>query len=276
MLGMGLMGRALATRLLDTGHEVTVWNRSPGRAAEVVARGASEAASPQEAATGAEVVVAVVTDDRAVRAVLLPAGAPLDVPAVLDCSTVSPATTTALAGVYGDRFGACPILGGPAATASGDAAIVVGGPAALLGRLEPLLSSMSSARRVAGADPAAATTVKLLANYLLLGGLALVSEAAAAGQAAGLPDELLVDFFGTAVAPSLRNRVGDIVAGDHAGWFPTTMGAKDIHLFLDAATSAGADTPVAAAIAARYDQAASSDLGQLDVAAIVELARRRR
>ncbi len=276
MLGMGRMGRALAHRLLDTGHQVTVWNRSPGRADEVVARGAKEAASVPEAVAGTDAVLAILTDDRAVRSVLLPGGAPLAVPALLDCSTVSPATTAALAAAYGERFGACPILGGPDATAAGQAAIVVAGPATLLGRLEPLLASLSSARRVAGADPASASTVKLLSNYLLLGGLALLAEAAAAGQAAGLPEEMLIDFFGMAAAPSLRNRVADVVSGDHAGWFPTAMGAKDVHLFLDAASAAGADTPLAAAIAARYDQAASSGLGELDVAAIVELSRRRR
>lgn len=275
MLGMGQMGRALACRLLDSGHEVTVWNRSAGKADEVVARGATEMASVQEAVTGADAVLTMLTDDRAVRSVLLAGGAPLDAAAVLDCSTVSPAMTAELAGAYGERFGACPILGGPEATAAGEAAIVVAGPATLLQRLEPLLESLSSARRVAGADPAAATTVKLLSNYLLLGGIAMLSEAAAAGQAAGLADDMLVDFFAVAAAPMLRNRVADIVAGDHAGWFPTTMGAKDVHLFVDTASAAGADTPLAAAVASRYDQAARGGLAELDVAAIVELARRR-
>lgn len=275
VLGTGRMGRALAQRLLDTDHGVTVWNRSPGKATELVGRGAREAGAVEEAVAGADAVLSMVSDDDAVRAVLLPGGRPLELRAVLDCSTVSPATTAALAEAYGDRFGACPVLGGPAATAAGEASLLVGGPAALLDRLEPVLVSLSSSVRRVGHDPAVATTLKLLANYLLLGGLAMLSEAVAVGQAAGLPDELLVRFFEAAAAPSLRNRVADVVTGDHDGWFPTPMGAKDVHLLVDAAGAAGVRLPLAALVASRYDEAAAGGLADRDVAAVVELLRRR-
>src|ERR1035437_3524745 len=72
VLGMGHMGRALAGRLLDGSHEVQIWNRTPGRAPDLVERGATEAASPTEAADGAEVVVTSLTDDAAVLEVLSP------------------------------------------------------------------------------------------------------------------------------------------------------------------------------------------------------------
>lgn len=274
VLGMGQMGRALATRLLDTDHSVTVWNRSPGKADDVVARGATEARSVEEAVAGADAVLTMVTDDHAVRSVLLPGGSPRRLDALLDCSTVSPATTRELAAAYGPRFAACPVLGGPAATAGGEAALVVAGPSPLLDRLGPVLTSLSPSVRRVGDDPAAATTVKLLGNYLLLGGLAVLAEAVAAGQSAGLPDDVLVGFFEAVAAPSLRNRVADVVRGDHDGWFPTPMGAKDVHLLTDTAEAAGVRLPVAALVASRYDEAAAAGLADRDVAAVVELLRR--
>src|SRR6187399_983847 len=70
-IGLGIMGRAMARRLVDAGHRVTVWNRDASKAAELVAAGARRAASPRAAAEGAEVVISIVTDSVAVEAVIL-------------------------------------------------------------------------------------------------------------------------------------------------------------------------------------------------------------
>lgn len=275
VLGMGLMGRAMATRLLAAGHDVTVWNRTPGKAGEVVERGAREVDDLADAVAGAEVAMSVLTDDAAVRAVLLADDRPSvgGATTVVDCSTVAPETTRSLAGVYGDRFAACPVLGSPAALAGGDATVVVAGPGALVERLAGLWSSIGNVRRT-GEDPSSALVVKLLVNYLLMAGLAVVAEAAVAGQAAGLPDDLLVDLFGAVAAPNLRNRVADVVSGDHEGWFPTPMGAKDVHLLVELGRACGVGLPVASLVASRYDEAAAAGLDDRDITAVVELLRR--
>ncbi|MHB1929941.1 MAG: NAD(P)-dependent oxidoreductase [Acidimicrobiales bacterium] len=274
VLGMGRMGRALALRLLDTDNDVTVWNRTPGRASEVVARGAAEAADAEGAVTGAEVVLTMLTADAAVQDVLLPGGHPRPLDGdIVDCSTVAPATTRSLAAAYGDRFGACPVLGGPAAVEAGEATLVVAGPAALRRRVQPALASLSSSIREVGDDAANASVVKLLANYMLLGGLAILAEAVAAGQAAGLDDQLLIALFEQAAAPSLRSRVADVVRGDHDGWFPTPMGAKDMRLLVGAAEDRGTALPIARLVASRFDEAAASGWADRDVAAVVELLR---
>src|SRR5260221_13954281 len=70
-LGLGIMGRAMAQRLVDAGHRVTVWNRDATKAAELVAAGAKQAKTPREAAQGAEIVITIVTDSPAVEAVVL-------------------------------------------------------------------------------------------------------------------------------------------------------------------------------------------------------------
>lgn len=278
VLGMGQMGHALASRLLDTGFELNVWNRSPGRAGDLVARGAKEADNVPVAVAGANVVMTSLSDDAAVTDVLLPGGSPLPLAngaAVVECSTVSPATTRRLAAIYGEHLVAAPVLGGPAALASGEAALVVAGPEDTLDHTRPVLDAVSGNIRRCGAEPGTAITIKLLSNCLLLTGLAAVSEAVAAGQRAGLDDELLVDLFSSSpmVAAGLRNRIEDLVKGDHDGWFTPAQGAKDLGLFLDLAATPDGPLPIAELARDRYRQAATEGDGT-DLTAVIELLRR--
>jgi 3-hydroxyisobutyrate dehydrogenase-like beta-hydroxyacid dehydrogenase len=279
VLGLGQMGRALAGRLLTQGHDVTVWNRSPGRAGELVARGAHEARAAAAAVARAEVVMSILVADDAVIEVLMPSQRPLPVAAgavVVECSTVSPATTRSLALAYGERLIACPVLGAPAALEAGEAALAVAGPAELVDQLAPLWNDLSSRVRRCGDDPGLALIVKLVNNYLLMGGVAILAEAIVAGQRAGLTDELLTDVLSGSplVAPGLLNRLADLVAGDHDGWFPTPMGAKDVHLLLELAVSHSTVLPIAHLVEARYTEAAASGLAELDITAVIELVRR--
>lgn len=278
VLGMGQMGHALASRLLDTGFELTVWNRSPGRAGDLVAHGAREADNVPVAVAGATVVMTSLSNDAAVTDVLLPGGSPLPLAnggAVVECSTISPDTTRRLAAIYGDHLVAAPILGGPAALAAGEAALVVAGPEDTVADVRPALEAVSGAIRRCGADPGTALVIKLLNNSLLLTGLAAVSEAVAAGQRAGLDDELLVDVFGSSplVAAGLRNRIEDLVKGDHDGWFTPAQGAKDLGLFLDLAASPERPLPIAELARDRYREAAREADGA-DLTAVIELLRR--
>jgi 3-hydroxyisobutyrate dehydrogenase-like beta-hydroxyacid dehydrogenase len=89
--------------------------------------------------------------------------------------------------------------------------------------------------------------------------------------------ELIGGYFGQLplVAPALRNRLADIVAGDHDGWFSTTLGAKDLRLAQELARSHGVELPLAAAVRDRYEQAAAQGFADADIAAVVELLRPR-
>jgi 3-hydroxyisobutyrate dehydrogenase-like beta-hydroxyacid dehydrogenase len=281
VLGLGRMGQALAGRLLAEGQEVTVWNRSPGKATGLVGRGATEASSAAGATSGAEVIMTLLAADDAVIEVLVPSGRPLPVAAdaiVVECSTVSPATTRSLAVAYHDRLVASPVLGGPAALEAGEATFAVAGPPDLIGALGPLWAALGGAVRRCGDDPGLALVVKLVNNYLLMGGLAILSEAVVAAQRAGLDDAFLIDLLPTLplVAPGLRNRIADLVAGDHDGWFPTPMGAKDVRLLLELMAGHSTVLPVAELVGARYAEAASTGLGEGDLTAVIELLRRDR
>jgi 3-hydroxyisobutyrate dehydrogenase-like beta-hydroxyacid dehydrogenase len=126
-----------------------------------------------------------------------------------------------------------------------------------------------------GEDARVATTLKLLSNYLLMSGIAALAETVATAQAAGLPDKLIRDFLGQLplVAPALRNRLDDIVSGDHDGWFSTTLGAKDVRLAEDLARSHGVLLPLADAVRRRYEEAAQG-WADADIGAVVELLRK--
>ncbi len=278
VLGMGRMGRALGTRLLDTGHHVTVWNRTPGRAGDLIERGATEAPDPVAATDGTDVVLSSLADDKAVLAVLAPDDQPLVAPGttpVVDMSTVSPATARHLGELFEASFVASPIMGGPAALADGQAALAVAGPEVTVARLESLWSSISGRLAPCGADPGRAQVVKLINNYLLMAGVATLADIVAVAQAAGFDREFLVTMLGLTptVAPALHNRVEDIVGGDHRGWFSTALGAKDVALFAEAARASGVEVPLADAVLQRYQAAVHAGLGDADIGAVVELLR---
>jgi 3-hydroxyisobutyrate dehydrogenase-like beta-hydroxyacid dehydrogenase len=277
VLGTGHMGRAVAGRLLDGPHRVRLWNRTPGRAPDLVDRGAIEVDSAAGAADGADVVLASLTDDAAVLEVLAPGGSVLGGvgphAAVVDCSTVAPATSRRLATLYDRRFVAAPILGAPSAVASGRSTLLLGGPAPLLDRLEAVWEAVTDRTVRCGDDPGKAGVVKLLANYLLLAGVATLAEVVATGQAAGLDDEFLRTFLGAAplVAPALHNRLDAVVDRDTAGWFPTPLGAKDMGLVLDLAGSHQLGLPLAEAVRDRFRTAAAQGLAEVDIAGVIGL-----
>ncbi len=281
VLGMGRMGHAVAERLLGGGHLVTVWNRSPGRAADLVGAGAAEAQTIDEAVNAGEAILTSLSEDGAVRAVLIPDGearAAVTSQIVIDCTTVSPDTTRALASAYPGQFVAAPILGAPAAVSGGQAVYALGGPAELMTRLDTVLSALSTNHLRCGEDPAAATTVKVMSNSLLLTGLVALAEAVATAQAAGIDDAFLLDLLASSalVAPGLCNRLEDMVHGDHDGWFAMPLGVKDLDLFVSMASAASLEVSGAKTARDLYRRAAEAGLADADIAGVIEVVRQGR
>jgi 3-hydroxyisobutyrate dehydrogenase-like beta-hydroxyacid dehydrogenase len=281
VVGMGRMGHALAERLLGGGHEVTIWNRTPHKADDLIANGAREAPTPAAAAEGTEATFVSLADDAAVLAVVTaPDGvaAGLDGGILIDASTVSPETTAEIAEAVRGRLLASPILGSPAAVASGEAGYLIAGPRELFDSLQPIYDVLAGAgsRAYVGEDTTVATTLKLLANYLLMSGIAALAETVATAQAAGLSDELIRSFLGQLplVSPALHNRLDDIISGDHDGWFSTTLGAKDVRLAERLAGSHGLQLPLADAVRRRFEEAAAQGWADADIGAVVELLRK--
>ncbi len=194
VLGMGRMGHALAERLLAGGHTLTVWNRTSGKADDLLARGARQAATPAEAAAGSELTLTSLADDSAIRPVVTgPDGAAAGLAdgVLADASTVSPQTTAQLSEAASGRFLASPILGSPTAVLGGEATYLIGGPRAHHDLARPVYETLADEnhRRYVGEDPTVASTLKLISNYLLMIGIASLAEAVATAQAAGLDDD---------------------------------------------------------------------------------------
>jgi 3-hydroxyisobutyrate dehydrogenase-like beta-hydroxyacid dehydrogenase len=278
VLGMGRMGRALAGRLLEGGHGVAVWNRSKGKAREVVSAGAREASSVAEAVDGVDAAVTMLADDDAVRAVAFgELRSSIGEKTIhVDCSTVSPKLTGELAETFPARFLALPVIGGPAAVRAGQAVYLAGGNAGVVDDLQPVLSSLSDTVRRYDTAPLA-ITAKLATNLLLLSEVAALAESFAVGRSGGLSDDQLRDLLGTSpvVAPGLKNRFEAVLTGSREGWWTTELGAKDAGLALDIARGADVELPAAQVVQRLYEKAASSGLDDADIAAVTVLYRGR-
>ncbi|MEV8517379.1 NAD(P)-dependent oxidoreductase [Dactylosporangium sp. NPDC051484] len=258
VLGMGNMGRAIAARLLQGEHRVRVWNRTPGRAADVVATGGREVPTMADAVRGADVVVTMLANDDAVRSVALgPLREELEERAVyVDCSTVSPSLSAELAAGFPGRYLALPILGNPVAVRAGQAILLAGGDRGLVDRLRPVLAALSPAVRRYD-SPSLAGAAKLASNLLLLSEVVALAESVAVGRVGGLSAEQLRELLGDSpLVEGVRNRFEDVLTGARDTWWSNRLGAKDTRLAVDLARAAGVELPDA------------------DIAAVAELYRR--
>lgn len=278
VIGLGRMGRALAERLLKEGHQVSVWNRTPGRAGALQEHGARVMGTADDIGDECDAVFLCLADDQSTLDVAGPQGearASWAKTLVVNTGTVAPDVVTALAHAYGERFVNAQIVGSPLALRSGAAKLIVGGPASGRAALLPLWSGFAGALDV-GERPQTAAIIKLLNNQMLLVQLAVIAETLRAGRAAGIDDAILgTTLRGSAMMPAgLRNRIDVFFDPDHAGWFSSVQGAKDVTLFLDLAKGSGAPLPVTEAARDAYRQVAQDGWETHDVTALVEYGRR--
>jgi 3-hydroxyisobutyrate dehydrogenase-like beta-hydroxyacid dehydrogenase len=274
VLGMGRMGRAIARRLLDGGHPVRVWNRSAGKTTEVVSAGGREAGSIGDALNGADVVITMLADDAAVRAVAFGElqSSISDTSVYIDCSTVSPRISGELAAAFSGRFLALPVLGSPLAVEAGRARYLAGGGRDVVERVTPVLASLSTTVRHYDTAPMAATA-KLANNLLLLSEVVALAEAFTVGRSGGLTDEQLRELLGESplVPPGLKNRFDTVLTGSPDRWWTTVLGAKDAGLAIDVARGADVDLPAARTVQRLYEKAAESGLEEADIAAVTRI-----
>jgi 3-hydroxyisobutyrate dehydrogenase-like beta-hydroxyacid dehydrogenase len=273
IIGLGRMGRALADRLLDEGHEVSVWNRTPGRAGVLQDRGARVMGSPDDVGDERDAVFLCLADDHSTVDVAAPkseARASWAQTLVVNTGTVALDVITALAQAYGARFVNAEILGAPQAVRSGAATFVVGGPASARAALVPVWTVFAGALDV-GDRPETAAIIKLLNNQMLLVQLAVIAETIRAGRAAGIDDTTLAATLRESpmMPAGLRNRIDVFFDPDHAGWFTSDQAAKDVTLALDLAKG-GAPLPVTEAARDAYRRVAQDGWQTHDITALVE------
>jgi 3-hydroxyisobutyrate dehydrogenase-like beta-hydroxyacid dehydrogenase len=270
------MGRAFAARALEREHQVTVWNRSPGRATELVAGGAIEAASPAAASLAADVVLVVLTDDTAVLAMCLGDDgllAHLGPNTVLaNISTVSPETARRLAAAGPEgRVLDAPVLGSPDMIVNGLGGFLVGGPMETVNALSPLWHDLGSTYTHCGPSGTGAT-MKLVSNLLLVTGVAALAEGIATARASKIPDELIKSVLGESfvVSPASKVRLENIMDPAHPGWFSPALARKDVGLAIDLARQGGIDVRIGPATEALLATVMDGGMAWPDFSAVIE------
>ena len=278
VLGLGAMGSAMAARLLNAGHDLTVWNRTRGRDGGLVSAGARRGETPADAVRDAEVVVTMLTDPPALEAVLFgPDGAAAAIPetaTLIDMSTVGP---TAIASVV-ERLGPvavldAPVLGSVPSVESGKLVILAGGDRAVFDRHTELLSILGTPIYLGPSGSGA--WLKLVNNAASTATLVALGELLALTDRAGLGIDSVLQGLEAGPLASLIERWRPRLKGeDQASYFRLALARKDLALVFDEAEREGVDLSVAETAAARCDEAIGSGLGDEDFGAIVPFLRR--
>jgi 3-hydroxyisobutyrate dehydrogenase-like beta-hydroxyacid dehydrogenase len=272
-LGLGKMGTAMARRLLNAGHEVTVWNRHNAKAEALTSAGASIAATPAEAARGKDAVLSMLFDDAANEEVLLGskgALAGIETGAVhIACSTISVALSQRLAREHeslGQQYVAAPVFGRPNVAADGKLWIVAAGAEDAIAKARPVLEPLSRGISVAGSQPEQAHAVKLAGNFLITMMIQSLSEAAIFAEASGIDPALLLETVNSALFQSPFYAAYSKVMLDP----PTppgatvALGVKDLKLFLEAAQANKVHLTIAEKMADRFAEAIAAGLEDAD------------
>jgi 3-hydroxyisobutyrate dehydrogenase len=273
VIGLGAMGSRIARRLLDAGHQLTVWNRDPAKADPLVAAGASTARTPAEAARQAEAVVTMVADPEALAAVTEgPDGAAAGLSpgsALVQMSTVGPRSLERLTGIVpeGSLLDA-PVLGSIAEVETGSLRVFAGGPPELLERWTPLLETLGTVLRVGPVG--AGTAAKLVANTTLVGVIGLLGEALALATALGLPAQVAFDVLeATPLGEQAKRRRPAFESGKYPPRFALSLARKDADLILDAASQHELDVRLVAAAREWLADAERSGRGADDYSAVL-------
>ncbi len=269
------MGRPMALNLLKAGFPVVAWNRTQRKTAELASAGAKAAANPREAAAGADVLITIVSDPTALEAVLWGGGA-LEAlrrgSVLIDSSTVSPALARRAAAACRERgaeFLDAPVTGGTWGAEKGELVFMVGGEAAALARVEPVLGAMG--KKWFHLGPAGAgQTVKLAMNLLLALEVQAFSEALALITGAGVPAESLVSVMQASMsrAPVLDVKAPLMLKQDYKPSFPLRLMYKDIKLVMELANQLGVKLPAGAAAREVYGAVMSAAKEDVDYAAV--------
>jgi 3-hydroxyisobutyrate dehydrogenase-like beta-hydroxyacid dehydrogenase len=272
VIGLGTMGGRIARRLLDRDRAVIVWNRTPERAADIEAAGATVADSPADVAARCPTVVVMVTDAAALAAVTEgPSGClagARDGSVVVDLSTVGVAAERRLAAALPAAVGHvhAPVLGSAAEAASGGLTIFAGGEPAAVRQVYPLLALLGTVVEAGSVEDAAAA--KLVANAGLLGVVALLGEVVALADRLGLArDRAFEVLASTPLGAQAERRRTALEAAHYPPRFALALAAKDAALIEDAA--AGADVRLLRAAATWYADANAAGLGGRDYTAVL-------
>lgn len=283
-IGLGKMGQGMATNLVQAGHRVAVYNRSPEKAEALAQRGATAARTVAEACDTAEVVFTMLADDRAVEGVAFGEGgivASLAPGAThVSSSTISVALSERLAAAHADagqRYAAAPVFGRPEAATAAKLFVVAAGEPQVLQPLTPLFEAIGQRTFVVSEQPHTANLVKLSGNFLIASVIESLSEAVALVAKAGVDRQQYVDILTSTLfsAPAYQTYGGLIARRQfQPAGFAAQLGLKDVRLALAAAEQLEVPLPVASLLRDRFLTLVATGGGHLDWSALATLADR--
>ena len=282
-LGLGVMGYPMAGHLASGGHEVVVYNRTDAKAEKWVSQhGCALAATPAEAASGAEFVFACVGDDADIRSITTGengAFATMASDAVfIDNTTASADVARELysaARTHGMHFIDAPVSGGQAGAENGKLTVMCGGDAAAFARAEPLMTCYGA--KVTHMGDAGAGQLTKMVNQICIAGLVQgLSEALNFGQNAGLDmDKVLgVVSGGAAQSWQMENRGATMVRDEFDFGFAVDWMRKDLRICMAEAAQNGTELPVTALVAQFYAALSHQGFGRNDTSSLIRLLKR--
>lgn len=277
-LGLGIMGRGMVRNLLQAGHQVTVWNRSPEPVAELVEAGASAATGIAECVAGADFVLYCLADDAAVQAVVLGEGGLASVVSpeqvVVDLSTISPEASEAERAAYearGISFLDAPVFGSKGEAAAGGLWIVVGGDADVLASARGVLEPLSETVHHMGPG-GSGVRMKLVGNLVVASQLLALGQALTLARKAGLD---LAAVLGVLEVTDFRSPIFDgvgpaVLADDYAPSFALKLMQKDTRLIRSFADGLGAPVPGLDPASRYVDAAVDRGWGEENASALIK------
>ncbi len=278
-LGLGAMGAPMVARLIEAGHQVTVWNRTRSRAEAFQGR-AAIAAAPADAARGVDAVITMLATPAALAAVVFgDHGVTVGIEPgtmLIDMSTVGPDHVLEVAEHLPEGVGFidAPVLGSVANAVDGTLQIFVGGSEDAFARCRDLLAPMGTPTHLGPIGTGAA--MKLVANAALAGLMGLVGEALALADGFGLDQELVVAaLLNSPIGPALARKLDKIKSDHYTPSFKLSLMRKDLGLVLDAAERRGVKLKLAQGAAQWIEQAEQQGFGGYDYSAVVARIRGR-
>ena len=281
-LGLGTMGSRMAPHLIEAGHDVVVWNRSPAAVAAAVARGAKSAATPRQAAEGAEFVLTMLTDDDASKAVWMTpesgalAGLGKDAVAI-EISTISPGWLMRLAAAieaHGARLLDAPVVGSLLQAEAAQLIMLVGGAEEAFAVAKPVLDRIAGTLHRVGPQ-GQGVLMKLAANALLAIQVAAIAETLTALDRSGIAPQRALEIVSgfPSVSPAGKGAAALMAAGDYAPRFTAALIAKDLRYAAAEAATHEAKIPMLAAARGVFDDLCSKGLGGENISAAIKAYR---
>ena len=281
LLGLGVMGGGMAHNLLRANFPLVVYNRSREKGLPLRDAGAEVADTPRQAAEGADVVISMVADDGASRAVWLGGDGALEGASsgavLIECSTLSTAWVRELAGHAQDmgcQFLDAPVTGSKPQAEAGELTFLVGGDVRTLEQVKPILRAMGRTIHHLGPTGSGAT-MKLINNLLVGVQAAALAEALHLAENAGLDTAQVLDILSNGAVGStvMRMKGPKMLSRDYSTQFALRWMHKDMTYALDEAVRRTVPLPTVAAAREIYRMALARGLDGQDFAAVVEVLR---